>query len=76
MSDDESKMLENGLLIESIPEDLRTQQICINALVWGLKKYKTNDPKLQKEMCIRITNSFPKDILITGFVLGHLSDFV
>ena len=75
MAEFEAQVLENGLLIEKIPVELRTEQICINALKWGLKIYKTNDYKVQREMCFRIMNSFPKEILLTGFVVGHLSQF-
>ncbi len=69
------KVLENGLIIEDIPMSLRTENICINALKWGLKIYKTNDYNEQREICFRIMNSFPKEILLTGFVVGHLSQF-
>jgi hypothetical protein len=75
MADFETRVLENGLFIEEIPVELRTEKICINALKWGLKIYKTNDYKVQREMCFRIMNSFPKEILLTGFVVGHLSQF-
>jgi hypothetical protein len=75
MADFEKQVLENGLLIEDIPEDLRTEKICINALKWGLKIYETYDCKVRKEMCFRIMNSFPKEILLTGFVTGHLPHF-
>ena len=94
-----TKCLENGLIIEDIPMSLRTENICINALKWGLKIYKTNpvvepvietvnepvvEPVIetetnayneQREICFRIMNSFPKEILLTGFVVGHLSQF-
>ena len=75
MADFETRVLENGLLIEEIPVELRTEKICINALKWGLKIYTTNDYTVQREMCFRIMNSFPKEILLTGFVVGHLSQF-
>ena len=75
MAEVETRVLENGLFIEEIPVELRTEKICINALKWGLKIYKTNDYKVQREMCFRIMNSFPKEILLTGFVVGHLSQF-
>ena len=75
MADFETRVLENGLFIEEIPVELRTEKICINALKWGLKIYKTHDYKVQREMCFRIMNSFPKEILLTGFVVGHLSQF-
>ena len=70
-----AEVLTNGLLIENIPIELRTEQICINALKWGLKTYNTNDYKVRREMCFRIMESFPKDILLNGFVMGHLTKF-
>ena len=75
MADYEAKVLVNGLLIEEIPMELRTEKICINALKWGLKIYNINDCEIRKEMCFRIMNSFPKETLLTGFVIGHLSHF-
>ncbi len=75
MADLEKQVLENGLRIEEIPMELRTEKVCINALKWGLKIYKTTDYKEQREMCFRIMNSFPKEILLTGFVMGHLTHF-
>ena len=76
MADFEKKVLENGLFIEDIPLELRTEKICINALKWGKNVYKTNDYKVQRDMCIRIMNSFPKQILLEGFIIGHISHFV
>jgi hypothetical protein len=75
MADLETTVLENGLRIEDIPMELRTEKICLNALKWALKIYKANDYKVQREMCFRIMNHFPKEILLTGFVVGHLSHF-
>lgn len=74
-SDLETQCLENGLLIEEIPIELRTEDICINALKWGLQKYKTDNYLIRREMCARIMNCFPKEILISGFVRGHLSHY-
>jgi|APGre2960657373_1045057.scaffolds.fasta_scaffold289910_1 hypothetical protein len=71
----EAEVLTNGLIIEDIPIELRTEQICINALTWGLKTYNTNDYKVRREICFRIMDSFPKDILLNGFVMGHLTKF-
>ncbi len=71
----EIQCLENGLIIEDIPLELRTEAICINALKWGLKIYKTNDYIVQREICFRIMNCFPKEILLTGFVMGHLEHY-
>jgi hypothetical protein len=71
----EKQVLENGLLIEEIPLELRTEIICINALKWGLKIYSTNDYKIRREMCFRIMRSFPSETLLSGFVMGHLSHF-
>ena len=75
MADYEANVLVNGLLIEEIPMELRTEKICINALKWGLKIYETYDCEVRKEICFRIMNSFPKEILLTGFVIGHLPHF-
>ena len=75
MSNLEIQCLENGLIIEDIPEELRTEKMCINALQWGLKLYKTTDCKVRSEMCFRIMNCFPKEILLIGFVRVHMSDF-
>jgi hypothetical protein len=75
MADFETQVLENGLLIEEIPVELRTEKICIKALKWGMKIYKTNDYKVRREVCYRIMDSFPKEILLTGFVVGHIADF-
>ena len=75
MAELEAEVLSNGLIIEDIPIELRTEQICINALKWGLKTYNTNDYKIRREICFRIMNSFPKDILLNGFVMGHLTKF-
>ena len=67
----ERQVLENGLMIEGIPRVLRTEKICINALKWGLKiLYKD-----QNEICIRILKSIPDEILLTGFVMGHITHF-
>ena len=41
MAELEAEVLINGLIIEDIPIELRTEQICINALKWGLKTYNT-----------------------------------
>lgn len=71
----EKQVLENGLMIAEIPIELRTEQICINALKWGLNKYETNDYKKRREVCSHIMNYFPPEILITGFVTGHLMHF-
>jgi hypothetical protein len=71
----EIQVLQNGLIIEDISIELRTEQICINALKWGLKTYNTNDYKVRREMCFRIMDSFPKNILLNGFVMGHLTKF-
>jgi hypothetical protein len=75
MADFESQVLENGLLIENIPADLLSQKICLNALKWALKIYKTNDYISRRELCYRIMNCFPKEILLNGFVMGHLNHF-
>jgi hypothetical protein len=75
MADLETQVLENGLMIEDIPIELRTEKICINALKWGLKIYKTTDYRDQREMCFRIMKTFPQEILLTGFVVGHLTQF-
>jgi hypothetical protein len=75
MADLAAECLANGLKIEEIPEELRTEQICINALYWGLKIYQTNDYKIQRAMCFRIMDSFPKDVLLSGFVRGHVTFF-
>ena len=75
MAELEAEVLINGLIIEDIPIELRTEQICINALKWGLKTYNTNDYKVRREMCFRIIDSFPKDILLNGFVMGHITKF-
>ena len=71
----ETQVLENGLLIEDIIFELRTEKICINALKWAIQRYNTNDYIVRREMGARIMKSFPNDILITGFVMGHLTDF-
>jgi hypothetical protein len=71
----EKQVLENGLLIEEISLELRTEIICINALKWALKTYITTDYKIRREMCFRIMRSFPDETLLTGFVIGHLSHF-
>ena len=75
MADLAVECLANGLKIEEIPEELRTEQVCINALYWGLKTYQTTDYKIRKATCIRIMDAFPKDVLLTGFVKGHLTSF-
>ena len=75
MSELEIQVLQNGLIIENISIELRTEQICINALKWGLKTYDTNDYKVRRELCFRIMNSFPKEILLNGFVMGHIIHF-
>jgi hypothetical protein len=75
MTELETRVFENGLIIEDISVELRTEKICINALKWALNIYKTNDYKVRREMCFRIINCFPKEILLTGFVMGHLSQF-
>ena len=69
------QVLQNGLIIEDISIELRTEQICINALKWGLKTYNTNDYKVRREICFRIMDSFPKDNLLNGFVMGHVTKF-
>jgi hypothetical protein len=71
-----TKCLENGLIIEDIPISLKTEKICINALKWGLQLYKTNDYTERREICFRILKSIPDEILLTGFVTGHLTHFV
>ena len=75
MAELEAEVLINGLIIEDIPIELRTEQICINALKWGLKTYNTNDYKVRREICFRIIDFFPKDILLNGFVMGHITKF-
>jgi len=75
MADFETKVLENGLLIEEIPLELRTEKICINALKWGLSPNNKNDYNVRREMCFRIMKCFPFDILVSGFVRGHISEF-
>lgn len=75
MSNLETQVLENGLIIEEISIELRTEMICINALKWGLYIYISNDYIVRREMCYRIMNNFPKDILLAGFVKGHLTHF-
>jgi hypothetical protein len=72
----ENQVLENGLLIEDIPDELRSEKVCINALKWALKKYQpTNEFKVREAMCFRIMSSFPNRVLLYGFVVGHLSHF-
>ena len=61
--------------IEDIIFELRTEKICINALKWAIQRYNTNDYIVRRVMAARIMKSFPNDILITGFVMGHLTDF-
>jgi hypothetical protein len=75
MSELEKQVLKNGLKIEEIELELRTEKICVNAIKWGLKTYKTNDYKERREMCFRIMKSIPNEILLTGFVTGHLKEF-
>jgi hypothetical protein len=75
MTDIETHVLKNGLLIEDIAMELRSETICINALKWGLKTTTIKDHNLRREICFRILKSFPFDILISGFVRGHLSHF-
>ena len=75
MTELETQVLQNGLIIEDISIELRIEQICINALKWGLKTYDTTDYKVRREMCLRIMNSFPKEILLNGFVMGHIGSF-
>ena len=70
-----AECLANGLKIEEISEELRTEQICINALYWGLKIYGTNDYKIRRALCFRIMEAFPKEVLLSGFVRGHLTHF-
>lgn len=42
MADLALECLANGLIIEEIPLELRTEQVCLNALYWGLKTYLPN----------------------------------
>lgn len=74
MADFEKRVLENGLIIEEIPIELRTEKICINALKWGLK-FMDPDIRVRRETCFRIMKAFPDEILLTGFVIGHLTHF-
>jgi hypothetical protein len=74
MADFEKRVLENGLMIEEIPIELRTEKICINALKGGLKSMDP-DIRVRREICFRIMKSFPDEILLTGFVIGHLTHF-
>ena len=72
----EAQVLTNGLLIEEIPIELRTERICINALKWELKSTDIiGGCEIRKNYCYRIMQCFPPDILISGFVCGHLADF-
>ena len=75
MAELELKVLENGLLLEEVPLGSRTEKVCINALQWGLKIYKTNDCNARRELCFQIMDWFPKDVLLSGFVRGHLPHF-
>ena len=67
-------LLQNGLLLEQVPLELRTENLCLHALKWGLKSqdipYKDRQP-----LCARIIKSFPDLLLVVGFVTGHLSFF-
>ena len=71
------QVLTNGLQIENIPLDLRTESVCINALKWGLntQDFPFESHKDRITLCARIMKCFPEDILIIGFVTGHLSKF-
>lgn len=73
----EEQVLQNGLLLETIPIELRTESICINALKWGLntQDYSLESYKDRIALCARIMKWFPPDILIIGFVSGHASKF-
>uniref|UniRef100_A0A6C0HGP5 Uncharacterized protein n=1 Tax=viral metagenome TaxID=1070528 RepID=A0A6C0HGP5_9ZZZZ len=72
------RLLQNGLLIEEIPFELRTESICCNALKWGLntQDYPLESCKDRVVLCTRIMNCFPPEILLTGFVTGNLSKFI
>jgi hypothetical protein len=71
----EQQLFENGLLIELIPEELKSEKVCINALKWALQIYSTPEFKIREEMCFRIMDSFPKQRLLYGYLKGHLADF-
>ena len=69
----EQKVLANGMKIEEIPLELRTEKICINAMKWVLESPTiTCPPKERQEMCFQIMSCFPKEILLYSFVRSHL----
>lgn len=59
------QVLENGLFIEQIPLELRTLEICVNAMHWGLN-FSNNHLK-NRETCKRILRCIPEDLLLDGW---------
>jgi len=61
------QVLENGLFIEQIPLELRTLEICINAMHWGLQINVSNNHLQNRETCKRILRCIPEDLLLEGW---------
>ena len=69
-------VLQFGLIIEEIPEELRNDKICINALRWALKIYEAPEFKIREAMCFRIMDSFPRQKILYAFLKLHIDDFI
>ena len=69
-------LLQNGLLLEQVPLELRTENLCLHALKWGLRSQDIQGTcEDRQQVCARIIKSFPDLLLVVGFVTGHLSFF-
>ena len=69
-------LLQNGLLLKDLPMELRTQQLCLNAMKWALhselqrelsESEKTTE---RRERCFKVLELIPLEIKFLGFALG------
>jgi hypothetical protein len=68
------QLLQNGLLLEQVPLELRTENLCLHALKWGLKSQDIKGTcEDRQQLCARIIKCFPDLLLVVGFVTGHLA---
>ena len=69
-------LLQNGLLLADVPMELRTQQVCLNAMKWALhselqrnlsESEKTTE---RRERCFKVLELIPPEIVFFGFCGG------
>jgi hypothetical protein len=68
MSDLNSRVLENGLLLKDIPLEQRTELICVQAMKWAINSKNQNNG-------IYILELIPKDVLMFAFVRANFNHF-